>query len=79
MFARRFKDRRALTAFIGLSGMPYDSGSSRREQGISKNGNPRVRRLLGQLSWRWLNLQPQSVPYGFTNASTAPRGRSRMS
>jgi hypothetical protein len=28
VFARRFKDRRALTAFIGLSGMPYDSGTS---------------------------------------------------
>ena len=60
VFARTFKDRRALAAFIGVSGTPYDSGGSRREQGISKNGNPCVRRLLGQLAWRWLKFQPES-------------------
>ena len=36
-------------------------GGSRREQGLSKNGNPRVRRILTQLMWRWLIFQPQSA------------------
>ncbi len=61
VFARRFKDRRALGAFVGLTGTPYDSGGSKTEQGISKNGNPEVRRLLSQLAWRWLRHQPESA------------------
>ena len=32
-----------------------------REQGISKNGNTRVRCLLLQLTWRWLRFQPDSA------------------
>lgn len=58
VFSRDFKDRRALGAFAGLTGTPYDSGGSKTEQGISKNGNPEVRRLLCQLAWRWLRHQP---------------------
>ena len=30
-------------------------------EGISKNGNPRVRRMLSQLAWRWLIYQPESA------------------
>ena len=40
---------------------PYDSGGSKTEQGISKNGNPQVRRMLSQLAWRWLRHQPASA------------------
>jgi transposase len=61
VLSRRFKDRRALGAFVGLTGTPYDSGGSKTEQGISKNGNPEVRRLLSQLAWRWLGHQPASA------------------
>jgi len=61
VFSRSFKDRRALAAFVGLTGTPYDSGGSKTEQGISKNGNPRVRRMLSQLAWRWLGHQPESA------------------
>jgi transposase len=61
VFSRHFRDRRAIAAFVGLSGTPFDSGGSRREQGISKNGNPRVRRILTQLTWRWLKYQPDSL------------------
>ena len=61
VFSRQFRDRRALAAFVGLTGTPYDSGGSRTEQGISKNGNPRVRRMLSQLAWRWLMHQPESA------------------
>ena len=61
VFSRRFRDRRALAGFVGMTGTPYDSGGSTREQGLSKNGNPRVRRMLMQATWRWLMFQPQSA------------------
>jgi transposase len=60
VLSRRFRDRRALGGFVGLTGTPYASGGSNTEQGISKNGNPEVRRLLSQLAWRWLRHQPDS-------------------
>ena len=60
VFCRSFRDRQAIAGFVGLAGTPFNSGGSEREQGISKSGNPRVRRLLMQLAWRWLRLQPQS-------------------
>jgi transposase len=61
VFCRSFRDRQALAGFVGLAGTPFNSGGSEREQGISKSGNPRIRRLLMQLAWRWLRLQPQSA------------------
>lgn len=45
---------------MGLCGTPYNSGTSEREQGISKQGNARVRALLIQLAWGWLRHQPHS-------------------
>ena len=61
VFSRRFRDRKALAGFVGVTGTPYDSGGSKREQGISRNGNPLVRRMLMQLTWRWLMFQSQSA------------------
>ena len=58
---RPFRDRRAIAAFVGLTGTPFQSGEMDREQGISKNGNTRVRCLLLQLAWRWLQFQPESA------------------
>lgn len=57
---RTFKNRRKLAGFVGLTGTPYDSGDSVRDQGISKAGSRRVRALLVELSWLWLRHQPQS-------------------
>ena len=61
VFCRSFRNRQALAGFVGLTGTPFNSGGSEREQGISKSGNPRIRRLLMQLAWRWIRLQPQSA------------------
>ena len=41
--------------------MPFDSGQQRREQGISKAGNARVRTTMIELAWGWLRYQPSSV------------------
>ncbi len=73
VFSRRFRDRRALAAFVGMTGTPYDSGGSTREQGLSKNGNPRVRRMLTQLMWRWTIFQPQSLLTRWFVARTGAR------
>src|SRR6516165_1669844 len=57
---RRFQNRRELGSLAGLTPTPYDSGESRREQGISKARNRRVRWMMVQLSWGWLQYQPGS-------------------
>jgi len=57
---RDFKNRREVGAAAGLTGCPYSSGDSNREQGISKAGNARTRTWMIELSWRWLRLQPDS-------------------
>jgi transposase len=61
LFCRSFRDRRALANFVGLTGTPFRSGGMDREQGIGKNGNAHVRRIVMQLSWRWLRFQPDSA------------------
>jgi transposase len=62
---RRFENRRQLGSLAGLTPTPYDSGESRREQGISKAGNRRVRWMMVQLSWGWLQYQPDSELSGW--------------
>jgi transposase len=58
---REFQNRRQVGAASGLTGCPYNSGDSQKEQGISKAGNARVRHLMVELAWRWLRYQPQSA------------------
>src|SRR5215471_13531440 len=57
---RRFTNRKQVGGCVGLTPTPYQSGDSRREQGISKAGNRRLRRLLVELAWCWLRWQPDS-------------------
>jgi transposase len=57
---RRFDNGRQVGAFVGLTGTPYDSGESRRDQGISKAGNVRMRWRAVELAWLWLRHQPNS-------------------
>ena len=49
-----------LGACAGLTGTPYDSGGSKRDQGISKAGNARVRTMMVEIAWLWLRYQPNS-------------------
>ncbi len=60
VFYRRFANRRQVGSYLGLTGTPYDSGETRREQGISKAGNRRVRALAIELAWLWVRHQPDS-------------------
>ena len=45
---RQFKNGKEVGSLAGLTPTPYDSGGSRREQGISKAGNKRIRTLAYQ-------------------------------
>ncbi|MGH6779135.1 MAG: IS110 family transposase [Bradyrhizobium sp.] len=60
LFYRRFANRREVGSYLGLTGTPFDSGNSRREQGISKAGNSRARATAIELAWLWLRHQPGS-------------------
>jgi len=58
---RTFANRKHLGSFVGLTGTPFDSGETLREQGISKAGNRRVRAAMIELAWSWVRWQPQSA------------------
>jgi transposase len=60
VFYRDFKNRRQVGSCVGLTDTPYDSGASRRQQGISKAGNHRARTTAIELGWLWLRHQPES-------------------
>jgi transposase len=57
---RQPRNRRQLGALVGLTPTPYQSGDRHREQGISKSGNRRLRRLMVELAWCWVRWQPSS-------------------
>ena len=61
VLSRNLRDRRAVARFAGLTGSPNESGSRRRERGLAKSGNARVRRGLIQLAWRFLRFQKDSA------------------
>jgi transposase len=60
VLSRNLRDRRAVARYAGLTGSPDESGSKRREQGLAKAGNARVRRGMIQLAWRFLMFQKNS-------------------
>lgn len=61
LFWRRFDNARQVGSCVGLVPQPYDSGESRVDQGISRQGNRRVRALLIEMAWMWLRHQPGSA------------------
>jgi len=58
---RVFPNRKHLGSFVGLTGTPFDSGETLREQGISKAGSRRVRGTMIELAWSWVRWQPNSA------------------
>jgi transposase len=65
VLSRNLRDRRAVARYAGLTGSPDESGSKRRDKGLAKSGNARVRRGLIQLAWRFLGfLALPRVPEG---------------
>jgi transposase len=61
VLSRGLRDRRAVARYAGLTGSPDESGKKRRERGLARAGNARVRRGMIQLAWRFLMFQKDSV------------------
>jgi transposase len=61
VLSRNLRDRRAIARYAGLTGSPDESGRKRREKGLARCGNPRVRRGMIQLAWRFLLFQKDSA------------------
>lgn len=77
ILSRNLRDRKAVARYAGLTGSPDESGASRREKGLSRSGNGRVRKILVQLSWRILQFQPDSGLVRWFKSRTANDQRSR--
>jgi transposase len=75
VLGRNLRDRRAVARYAGLTGSPDESGSKRREKGLAKAGNARVRRGLVQLAWRFLRFQKESGLVQWYQARTAQGAR----
>jgi transposase len=61
VLSRNMRDRRAIARYAGLTGSPDESGRKRREKGLARSGNARVRRGMIQLAWRFLTYQKESA------------------
>ena len=57
---REFHSGKEVGGLSGLAPTPYQSGSSYREQGMSKAGNRHVRAMAVEIAWGWLGYQPES-------------------
>jgi len=71
VMVRDLRDRRAVARYGGLTGAPDESGARRREKGLARAGNARVRRGMLQLAWRFLRFQKQSALVKWFEARTA--------
>ncbi len=78
LFFRTFSNRREVAAYSGLTPSPWKSGGIDRDQGISKSGNPRLRKTMVQVAWLWIRYQPGSViSRWFADFVGTKRGRIR--
>jgi transposase len=61
VLSRDLRDRRAVARYAGLTGSPDESGSRRRERGLARSGNARVRCGMIEFAWRFLRFQKDSA------------------
>src|SRR6185503_7169255 len=71
LLSRTLRDRKAVARYAGLTGSPDESGSRRRERGLARAGNVRVRSGMIQLAWRFVRFQKNSALAQWFAARTA--------
>ena len=77
-FSRPLRDPRAVARYGGLTGSPDESGNRRREKGLARADNARVRRGMIQLAWRFLIFQKDSaLVRWYWRRTAAARGGAR--
>jgi transposase len=74
-FYKDFRNRREVAGYFGLAPSPWQSGGTDREQGISKAGNPRARKMAIELAWLWVRHQPDSTLTQWFRQRTANASR----
>src|SRR6516164_7321708 len=57
---RQFNNRKEVGAAAGLVPTPHESGTEKRERGISKAGSRHIRAVAIETAWAWLRYQPDS-------------------
>jgi transposase len=77
VLSRNLRDRRAVARYAGLTGSPEESGEKRREKGLARSGNARVRRGMIQLAWRFLIFQKESALAKWFRSRTENARRTR--
>jgi transposase len=77
VMVRGLRDRRAVARYAGITGSPDESGARRRERGLPRAGNARVRRGMIQLAWFWLLHQPESALTRWYKARVAAAPKER--
>jgi transposase len=78
ILSRHLRDHKAIARYAGLTGSPDESGIHRRERGLARAGNARVRCGMIQLAWRFLRFQTDSALAQWFQARTADgRGSTR--
>ena len=73
VFSRHWRDRKAVARYAGLTGSPDESGRRRRERGLARAGNTRVRCGMIQFAWRFLRFQKDGALAKWFAARTADR------
>ena len=71
VLSRHLRDGKAIARYAGLTGSPDESGKRRREKGLARAGNARVRCGMIQLAWRFLRFQKDSDLAQWFRARTA--------
>src|SRR5436305_1221389 len=73
VLSRHLRDRKAVARYAGLTGSPDESGRRRRERGLARGGNTRVRCGMIQFAWRFLRFHKDSALAQWFAARTADR------
>jgi len=74
---QRFHNRRQVASYTGLCPSEDSSGGRRRQGGVTKHGNPRVRHALVEAVWRLQLWQPQYPPLRRLQTALGSRARKR--
>ncbi|PYR36381.1 MAG: IS110 family transposase [Acidobacteria bacterium] len=74
---RAFRNRREVGGLQGFAPAIYSSGTTDRDQGISRAGNARLQAVSIQLAWNWVRWQPLSAITQWYRAHFGERRRAR--
>src|SRR5262249_60241554 len=75
VYYRHFDNQRQVGSFLGLTPSPYDSGEEERCQGISRAGSGRVRAVMIEAAWLWVQHQKKRALTRRFNQRTAGQGK----